>query len=103
MELRTSRASDERSRTSQVRKVVEDHLNVTEDDLLEAQEIAASLSLEYVRSSLTQVYLLHKRDLNFPLDILDKIKAFLGKLESTPLPSIEDLYLGMTDMAIRQR
>ncbi|KAH7161464.1 OPT oligopeptide transporter protein-domain-containing protein [Dactylonectria macrodidyma] len=57
---------------------VQNDLNVTEDDLLEAKEIAATLSLEDVRKMMTQVYALHKRDPNFPLSIIEKIEVFIG-------------------------
>ena len=69
-------------------------LNVTEDDLLEAQEVAATLSLQDVRKvrpshsvlagqllttqMMNQVYKIYGRDPNFPLTVIEKIEAFIG-------------------------
>ncbi|KAM3503523.1 hypothetical protein MY11210_008678 [Beauveria gryllotalpidicola] len=53
-------------------------LNVTDDDLLEAKELAATYSLDDVRRLMTHVYKIHKRDPNFPARTIDKIGAFLG-------------------------
>ncbi|KAF7560582.1 hypothetical protein G7046_g3574 [Stylonectria norvegica] len=53
-------------------------LNVTEDDLLEAKELASTFSLDEVRKMMTRVHALHKRDPNFPLSIIEKIDIFLG-------------------------
>ncbi|KAF4447556.1 Sexual differentiation process protein isp4 [Fusarium austroafricanum] len=50
-------------------------LDVTQDDLLEAREIAATLSLEHVHNA---IYKIHKRDPNFPLAVIQKIKLFLN-------------------------
>lgn len=73
-----------------------DGLAVTEDDLLEAREMAAAFSLDQVikvsdvsyRESrratngppqmMKQVYSQHRRDPNFPLPTLEKIQKFLG-------------------------
>ncbi|OAA64789.1 Oligopeptide transporter OPT superfamily [Cordyceps fumosorosea ARSEF 2679] len=55
----------------------EHDLNVTEDDLLEAKELAATFSLEGTRDLMTQVYKLHRRDPNFPQTILERIEEFL--------------------------
>ncbi|KAM0244716.1 hypothetical protein ACHAQJ_010728 [Trichoderma viride] len=52
-------------------------LVITEDDLLEAKETAASYSLEDVRRILTIVHNRHKHDLNFPSDIILRIKDFI--------------------------
>ncbi|CAM1506483.1 Fc.00g061240.m01.CDS01 [Cosmosporella sp. VM-42] len=59
-------------------KTVEHDFNVTEDDLFEARELAATFSLEDVRRMMTQVYALHKRDPNFPFPIIQKIEDFIG-------------------------
>lgn len=64
--------------SSEPEAAVQTDLIVTEDDLLEAKEIAATLSLEEVRTMMTQVYALHKRDPNFPLSIIEKIEVFIG-------------------------
>ncbi|KAL7816243.1 OPT domain-containing protein [Trichoderma gracile] len=53
-------------------------LHVTEDDLQEAKELAATYSLDEVRSLLTTFHRLHKRDPNFPLDVIEKIENFLN-------------------------
>ncbi|KAG5799823.1 hypothetical protein H9Q69_001131 [Fusarium xylarioides] len=53
-------------------------LDVTQDDLLEAREVASTLSLEDVHNIIKRVYKLHKRDPNFPLSVIKKIEAFLG-------------------------
>ncbi|CAF3626617.1 unnamed protein product [Fusarium graminearum] len=54
-------------------------LDVTQDDLLEAREIAATLSLEDVHKTMSKVYKLHKRDPNFPLSVIQKIEHFLNQ------------------------
>ncbi|KAI0121384.1 oligopeptide transporter 2 [Xylariales sp. AK1849] len=56
----------------------ETELNVTEDDLLEAKELASQLTLEETRSAMEKVLLIHERDPNFPYSIIVRIKAFLG-------------------------
>ncbi|QYT00822.1 hypothetical protein H0G86_007889 [Trichoderma simmonsii] len=58
-------------------QVAERDLHVTEDDLLEARELAATYTPEEVRDLLSTFYRLHKRDPNFPLDVIEKIEAFL--------------------------
>ncbi|PNY27491.1 Sexual differentiation process protein isp4 [Tolypocladium capitatum] len=55
------------------------HLNATEDDILEARELAASMSLETVRSMMANVLAIHDGDPNFPFVTLQNIKEFLGK------------------------
>ncbi|GJN74829.1 hypothetical protein PLIIFM63780_009012 [Purpureocillium lilacinum] len=57
---------------------LEGHLNATEDDILEAKELAASMSLETVRSMMQNVLAIHDGDPNFPFVTLQKIKEFLG-------------------------
>lgn len=54
-------------------------LNVTEDDLVEAKAIAATLSLEGVRKMMQNVLKIHDRDPNFPHSVLIKIHEFLGQ------------------------
>jgi OPT family small oligopeptide transporter len=56
----------------------ENLLNVTEDDLLEAKEIADRFSLEDVRRLMADVHKQHARDPNFPITIITKIEEFLG-------------------------
>jgi len=53
------------------------NLHVTEDDFLEAQELADKLTIEEVRDILIRVHRVHERDPNFPLIVLQKIQAFL--------------------------
>ncbi|KAL6871282.1 OPT domain-containing protein [Trichoderma novae-zelandiae] len=53
------------------------HLVVTEDDLLEARDTAASYSLEDVRRILAIVHNRHKHDLNFPSAVLLRVGDFL--------------------------
>ncbi|EHK46924.1 uncharacterized protein TrAtP1_010472 [Trichoderma atroviride] len=55
----------------------EHDLNVTEDDLLEAQELASRYTLEEVRDIMARVFRVHEKDHNFPSVIILKIKAFL--------------------------
>ncbi|RBR25937.1 uncharacterized protein FIESC28_01210 [Fusarium coffeatum] len=55
----------------------EKDLDVTQDDLLEARETAATLSIEDVHKTMKKVYKLHKRDPNFPLSVIQKIECFL--------------------------
>ncbi|KAK6222197.1 opt oligopeptide transporter [Colletotrichum tabaci] len=57
---------------------VEKDLNVTEDDLLEAKELASQLSLEEVREMMFNVHKIHEKDPNFPLAIIEKIEDFLA-------------------------
>lgn len=72
------------------------HLDITEDDLLEAKDLAAKYSLEDVRDVcqkafpqrlphvtniyqlMTRIYKLHRKDPNFSIDTLREIEAFLG-------------------------
>ncbi|OAA70800.1 Tetrapeptide transporter, OPT1/isp4 [Akanthomyces lecanii RCEF 1005] len=56
----------------------ERHLDVTEDDLLEAKELAATYSLEDLQSMMQRVLKLHGRDPNFPINIIREIEEFLG-------------------------
>ncbi|KAK0382933.1 hypothetical protein NLU13_8849 [Sarocladium strictum] len=58
-------------------QATEQVLNVTEDDLLEAKDIASKYTLEEVRDIITRVRRIHERDPNFPSAVIQKIKAFL--------------------------
>ncbi|KAL2278304.1 hypothetical protein FJTKL_14572 [Diaporthe vaccinii] len=58
-------------------KALEQDLNVTEDDLIEARELAAQMSTEDVRKMMANVLRIHERDPNFPHIILERIQAFL--------------------------
>ncbi|GKT40651.1 uncharacterized protein ColSpa_00832 [Colletotrichum spaethianum] len=60
-------------------QVFESHLNVTEDDLIEAKAIAATLSVEGVRKMMENVLRIHDRDPNFPHSVLMKVHEFLGE------------------------
>ncbi|EGX93023.1 Oligopeptide transporter OPT superfamily [Cordyceps militaris CM01] len=71
---------DELERT----QTFEGHLNATEDDILEAKEVAASMSLETVQKMMRNVILIHDGDPNFPFVTLQKIKEFLGMLPIPP-------------------
>ncbi|KAJ4265360.1 hypothetical protein NW762_004648 [Fusarium torreyae] len=55
----------------------EQDLHVTEDDLLEARELASKYTLEDVRDIMARVYRIHEKDPNFPLMVIQKIRAFL--------------------------
>ncbi|KAK5998914.1 Oligopeptide transporter 2 [Cladobotryum mycophilum] len=66
------------------------HLAVTEDDLLEAKELAASYSLEGVRRMMKAVYNRHKHDPNFPTGIITKIDEFINNDEILEQPSRYD-------------
>ncbi|OTA94243.1 hypothetical protein M434DRAFT_384166 [Hypoxylon sp. CO27-5] len=57
---------------------VETDLNVTEDDLAEARELASRLTLGDVRPMMEKVLIIHENDPNFPFSIIQKIQAFLG-------------------------
>ncbi|KAI1382864.1 OPT-domain-containing protein [Hypoxylon trugodes] len=57
---------------------VETDLNVTEDDLAEAKELADRLTLEEVRPMMERVLKIHEHDPNFPYSIIERVKAFLG-------------------------
>ncbi|EXF83712.1 uncharacterized protein N0V96_010772 [Colletotrichum fioriniae] len=56
---------------------VEHDFNVTEDDLLEAKELASQMSLEEVREMMFNVHKIHEKDPNFPIAIIEKIEDFL--------------------------
>ncbi|KAL7932662.1 OPT oligopeptide transporter domain-containing protein [Trichoderma chlorosporum] len=70
--------------------VAERDLHVTEDDLLEAKELAATYTLEEVRDLLNTFYRLHKRDPNFPLDVIEKIEDFLHNDDIFTQPEIHE-------------
>jgi len=55
----------------------EQDLHVTEDDLLEARELASKYTLDEVRDIMTRVHRIHEKDPNFPLSVIEKIKSFL--------------------------
>ncbi|KAJ3488271.1 hypothetical protein NLG97_g6228 [Lecanicillium saksenae] len=75
MEKVLSSDSDDMTRT----QTIEGHLNATEDDILEAKEAAASMTLETVQKLMKNVLLIHDGDPNFPYVTLQKIKEFLAK------------------------
>jgi OPT family small oligopeptide transporter len=58
-------------------QTTEQELNVTEDDLLEAKELASKYTLEEVRDMMVRIHRIHEADPNFPTTIINKIKAFL--------------------------
>ncbi|RYP88530.1 hypothetical protein DL770_004611 [Monosporascus sp. CRB-9-2] len=57
---------------------VESDLNVTEDDLVEAHDLATKWTLDDVRPLMEKVLVIHENDPNFPLSIITRIKTFLG-------------------------
>ncbi|KAI1840281.1 hypothetical protein JX266_013500 [Neoarthrinium moseri] len=57
---------------------VEADLNVTEQDLSEAKELASRLTLEEIRPMMEKVLLIHEHDPNFPYTIIQRIKSFLA-------------------------
>ncbi|KAH0600831.1 hypothetical protein MHUMG1_01830 [Metarhizium humberi] len=56
---------------------IEHDLNVTEDDLLEAKELASQYTLEEVRDIMIRVRRIHEKDPNFPTTVIEKVKTFL--------------------------
>ncbi|CAI4219716.1 unnamed protein product [Parascedosporium putredinis] len=56
----------------------EDHLQVTEDDLLEARAIAAQFTLEEVKLLMQKVHKVHRHDPNLPLTVVTRIEEFIG-------------------------
>ncbi|RDA90398.1 hypothetical protein CP533_1049 [Ophiocordyceps camponoti-saundersi (nom. inval.)] len=54
------------------------HLNATEDDVLEARELADSMSLESVHAMMTKLLQDHEHDPNFHHMTIQNIKAFLA-------------------------
>ncbi|KHO01579.1 Tetrapeptide transporter, OPT1/isp4 [Metarhizium album ARSEF 1941] len=70
-----SEVEAERTRT------IEGHLNATEDDILEAKELAASMTLEQVRSLMKNVLAIHNGDPNFPHVILQNIQEFMNNTD----------------------
>ncbi|KAI3559083.1 OPT oligopeptide transporter [Colletotrichum abscissum] len=69
--------TEELHRLNSEEEAFESHLNVTEDDLIEAKAVAATLSLEGVRKMMETVLRIHNRDPNFPHSVLMKIHEFL--------------------------
>lgn len=65
----------------------EHDLNVTEDDLLEANEIASQYTLEQVRDIMVRVYKIHRTDPNFPSSVIRKISCFLENEDVFKQPS----------------
>ncbi|EAA32547.2 hypothetical protein GE21DRAFT_5522 [Neurospora crassa] len=63
---------------SEEAQVLEGHLDVTEEDLLQAKAAAESLSLEEVVKLMKNVVSMHGRDPNFPHVVLEKIQEFLA-------------------------
>ncbi|ODA77433.1 hypothetical protein RJ55_07062 [Drechmeria coniospora] len=61
----------------QQQTATEHDLNVTEDDLLEAKELASQYTLGEVRDIMMRVRRIHEKDPNFPSTVIQKIKAFL--------------------------
>ncbi|RDA87066.1 hypothetical protein CP533_5490 [Ophiocordyceps camponoti-saundersi (nom. inval.)] len=61
----------------QLRAATEHDLNVTEDDLLEAKELASQYTLQEVRDIMVRVRRIHEKDPNFPAAVIHKIQAFL--------------------------
>ncbi|KAI5864126.1 OPT-domain-containing protein [Durotheca rogersii] len=57
---------------------VESDLNATEDDILEAREMAERLTLGEVQSMMKKVLAIHESDPNFPSSMIERIKEFLG-------------------------
>ena len=58
-------------------QATEHELNVTEDDLLEAKELASRYTLEEVRDMMIRIKRIHDDDPNFPTSVIHKIRAFL--------------------------
>ena len=52
-------------------------LNVTEDDLLEAKDLASQYTINQVRDMMVRIYRIHQKDPNFPTSIIQKIRTFL--------------------------
>ncbi|GJN71902.1 hypothetical protein PLICBS_005971 [Purpureocillium lilacinum] len=67
--------------SSAARKVELD-LNATEDDILEAKELASSMSLETVRKLMTNILAIHEGDPNFPFVTLERIRAFMDIVDN---------------------
>ncbi|EQL00848.1 oligopeptide transporter [Ophiocordyceps sinensis CO18] len=66
--------------TAHQQTATEHDLNVTEDDLLEAKELASQYTLDEVRDIMIRVRRVHEKDPNFPLAVIQKIKAFLDNV-----------------------
>lgn len=54
-------------------------LNVTEQDLLEAKELARRFTLREIRPMMEKVLKIHENDPNFPYSIIERIRTFLGE------------------------
>ncbi|KAL8369992.1 hypothetical protein RB595_000380 [Gaeumannomyces hyphopodioides] len=57
---------------------VDDTLQATEDDLVEAKAIAAQMSLEEVHTIMTEVLKVHNDDPNFPFTVIERIREFIA-------------------------
>ncbi|KJZ79722.1 hypothetical protein HIM_01191 [Hirsutella minnesotensis 3608] len=68
---------DDRYFYSAQQTTTEHDLNVTEDDLLEAKELASQYTLDEVRDIMIRVRRIHEKDPNFPSTVILKIQAFL--------------------------
>ncbi|EQK98568.1 Oligopeptide transporter OPT superfamily [Ophiocordyceps sinensis CO18] len=61
--------------------ILEGRPDATEDDLLEANELAASMSLESVHAIMTKVSAVHQSDPNFSFSTLQRIDEFLANTD----------------------
>ncbi|KAG4417006.1 hypothetical protein IFR04_009847 [Cadophora malorum] len=53
-------------------------LNVTGEDLLQAQQGAKNFDLEETRDIMIKVMKIHERDPNFPIAVVERVREFLG-------------------------
>ncbi|KAG6006589.1 hypothetical protein E4U43_000421 [Claviceps pusilla] len=65
-------------RTEDIRDKAVRRFNATEDDILEAKKLAASMSLEHVRALMEKMQAVHNDDPNFPCVTMQSIKKFLA-------------------------
>ncbi|KAM7192183.1 OPT oligopeptide transporter domain containing protein [Rhypophila sp. PSN 637] len=66
--------------------IVDENLDITETDFLEASELAQTLTLEETRQLLVSIHEIHARDPNFPMEIIESIEQFLANEEVSSNP-----------------
>ncbi|KAM7217967.1 sexual differentiation process protein 2 [Rhypophila decipiens] len=66
--------------------IVDETLDITETDFLEARELAQTLTLEHTRQLLVSIHKMHARDPNFPMEIIESIEQFLANEEISSNP-----------------
>ncbi|PHH84715.1 hypothetical protein CDD83_1505 [Cordyceps sp. RAO-2017] len=88
----------ERTEPDPETKAIAEQYGVSEKDIVEAREFAASLSLEDVVVILKRVLATHDEDPNFPYENLRRIKEFLATPDALEAPEKHERLIG--DMSL---